>query len=143
LVLMVFLLESGLKGGLAGTGLAGEHGQVLVTVCHPTRYGGGCSGFFTPSDRALALPSVVPVEGWYHAGDIVDVHLLDGDAWPEGGPAAVLWISALLFGGLLLAAAVLGLADVARRTWRRLRAGPARADERSRPSSHRTRPQEK
>jgi hypothetical protein len=126
-VLMIVLLKSGVEGGLAGTGLAGEPGQLMVTACHPTRYDGGCSGLFMPSDRALALPSVVPVEGWYRAGDAVAVHLLDGDAWPEGGPAAAIWVVALLFGGLLLAALVLGLADVARRTWTRVRGGRAGA----------------
>jgi hypothetical protein len=126
-VLTVVLLRAGVQGGLASTGLAGEPGQVLVTACHPTRYAAGCSGIFmpTPSDRALALPSIVSVEGWYSSGDAVDVHLLGGDAWPEGGAAAGLWIVPLLFGGAFLVAGALGLLDVARRTWRRLRAGLA------------------
>jgi hypothetical protein len=121
-VLTVVLLRAGVQGGLASTGLAGEPGQVVVSACHPTRYAAGCSGIFTPSDRALALPSIVAVEGWYSSGDAVDVHLLGGDAWPEGGATAGLWIVPLLFGGAFLVAGALGVLDVARRGWRRLRA---------------------
>jgi hypothetical protein len=123
--LMVSLLRSGVEGFLGTTGLAGDPGHVVVTVCHPNRYSGGCSGTFTPTNRLFAIPSDVSVVGFYHAGDALDVHLLDGAAWPQGGSAAGFWIAPLLFGGFFAVGFVAGIVDVVRRTWKRLRAPQA------------------
>jgi hypothetical protein len=120
--LMVSQLRGGLDGFLGSTGLAGDPGRVVITVCHPDRYSGGCSGTFTPTGRLFAIPSDVPVVGFYHAGDALDVHLLDGEAWPQGGSSAAYWIAPLLFGGFFAFAFAVGIVDVVRRTWRRLRA---------------------
>jgi hypothetical protein len=122
----VTLLRNGLEGALASTGLAGEPGRVVVTACPQTsRFGGDCSGIFTPSDTPPALHSTVSIAGSYRAGDAVDVHVLDGEAWPEGGSAAVLWISNLLFGSLFVVGGVAGVVDIILRTWRRLRGSRA------------------
>lgn len=69
-----------------------------------------CTGIRTPS-RAGAVPARVSIQGSYSPDQILSrrrtpVHVLDGDAWPEGASTALDWAVPLGFAVAFVAGAI-------------------------------------
>jgi hypothetical protein len=129
-IFAALLLRAGIGGALATFGAIGEPGYVVVTSCQSSGRSVSCYGIFTPS-RGVALPTRVSVQGAYSpdqisSGHRIPVHLLAGDAWPEGMATAPDWIIPLGFGCFFVVGFVVGAVGTIRH-WLGRRASRSRA----------------
>lgn len=109
-VFTALLRRAGITGALATFGVIGDPGYAVVAERHSVGRSVDCTGIRTPS-RAGAVPATVSIQGSYSPDQILSrrrtpVHVLDGDACPEGASTALDWAVPLGFAVAFVAGAI-------------------------------------